>query len=94
MIGPGRAKLAAALGTTSVVTGLVPGQDRPQRRWPKIPHRVDKRIHRYLPPAREHKGRQHGPLLRCPQVEDVTSPPGTQRAQDRELSCDDISILP
>jgi hypothetical protein len=30
VIGPGRAELAAAMGTTSVVIGLVLGQDRPQ----------------------------------------------------------------
>jgi hypothetical protein len=30
VIGPGRAELAAAMGTTSVVMGLVLGQDRPQ----------------------------------------------------------------
>jgi hypothetical protein len=28
----------------------------------------------YLPSLREQEGRQHGPLLWCPQVEHVTSP--------------------
>ena len=30
VVGPGRVELAAAMGTTSVVMGLIPGQDRPQ----------------------------------------------------------------
>jgi hypothetical protein len=30
VVGPGRAELAAAMGSPPVVMGLIPGQDRPQ----------------------------------------------------------------
>jgi hypothetical protein len=41
VIGPGRAKLAAAMGPSPVVVGLVPGQGRPQVSFAGGQHRVD-----------------------------------------------------
>jgi hypothetical protein len=40
VIGPGRAKLAAAMGPSPVVVGLVPGQDRPRVSFAGGQHRV------------------------------------------------------
>jgi hypothetical protein len=50
VIGPGRAELAAAMGTTSVVMGLVLGQDRPQ-----VPSAEDEHPVGDLCPGGEHE---------------------------------------
>ena len=47
---PGRVELAAAMGTTSVVMGLVLGQDRPQMTLAEDQHPVGD-----LRPGREHE---------------------------------------
>src|ERR1019366_8463149 len=48
--GPGRAKFTAAVGASSVVVGLVPGQDRPQMSFAEDQHPVG-----HLGPGGEHE---------------------------------------
>ena len=50
MVGPGRAELAAAVGSPSVVMGLVLGQDGPQ-----VPFAEDEHPVGDLGPGREHE---------------------------------------
>ena len=50
VVGPGRVELTAAMGTTSVVMGLVLGQDRPQMPLAEGQHPVGD-----LGPGREHE---------------------------------------
>jgi len=50
VVGPGRAELAAAMGTSSVVMGLVLGQDGPQ-----VPLAEDQHLVGDLGPGREHE---------------------------------------
>ena len=55
VVGPGRAKLAAARGPSSVVVGLVPGRDRPQVSFADDQHRVGD-----LGPGGEHEPLRQG----------------------------------
>ena len=61
VIGPGRAKLAAAMGPSSVVVGLVTGQDRPQVSFADDQHPVDD-----LGPGGEHEPLRKGIRPRAP----------------------------
>jgi hypothetical protein len=61
VIGPGRAKLAAAMGPSSVVVRLVPGQDRPQVSFAGDQHPVDD-----LGPGGEHEPLRTGIRTRAP----------------------------
>ncbi len=61
MVGPRRAELAAAMGTTSVVMGLVLGQDRPQMTLAEDQHPVGD-----LRPGREHEPFRIGIRARAP----------------------------
>ncbi len=54
MVGPGRAELAAAMGSSSVVVGLVLGQDRPQMSLAEDQHPVGD-----LHPGGAHMNRIH-----------------------------------
>jgi len=61
VVGPGPAELAAAMGTTSVVMGLVLGQDRPQMPLAEDQHPVGD-----LRPGREHEPFRTGIRARAP----------------------------
>jgi len=61
VVGPGRAKLAAAMGWSSVVVGLVPGQDRPQVSFAEDQHPVGD-----LGPGAEHDPLRIGIRARAP----------------------------